>query len=116
MKPVKPSATRSQFLKGNNLCDSIYVVTSAYTDEDGSITPALITCWQLSLWERIKILFTGKVYVEQLTTKLSPQKLSLSRTEVNLDKIEATDISAWGGAIGAEALSDRASSQKPYLY
>lgn len=102
MRPVKPSATRSQFIQGNDFCGGIDVVTSAYQDDDGSLIPTLITCWKLSFWERIKVLFTGKIYVEQLTTKLMPQKLSVSRTEVNLDKIEAADITTWGGAIGAE--------------
>ncbi len=31
----------------------------AYVEES---VPQVVTCWRLSLWERLKLLFTGKVY------------------------------------------------------
>jgi hypothetical protein len=49
----------------------------------------------------LKLLLTGKVYVEQLTKNLSPQKLSISREEVHLNKIDAAPLDCWNGAIGA---------------
>ncbi len=51
---------------------------------------AVITCWELSWRERIKILFTGKLWWTQFTfrQKLQPQKPSV-------DKWAALDKEYW---------------------
>ena len=35
----------------------------------------VISCWKMSIWERVKVLFTGRVWLWQLTfnRKLQPQ-------------------------------------------
>lgn len=35
----------------------------------------MTSCWQLTLWERVKLLFTGKLWIMQLTfgNRLQPQ-------------------------------------------
>lgn len=44
-------------------------------------------CWSLNLWERLKVLFTGRIWHEVLTFSkpLQPQKLSVDKPEMNLD-------------------------------
>lgn len=44
----------------------------AFRDEDGQV----ISCWKLNLIERFKILFTGKLWLQQLTFNdpLQPQR------------------------------------------
>jgi len=46
-----------------------------FNDEQGRVT----TCWQMSFNERLKVLFTGKIYFQTLTFNkpLQPQKLSV---------------------------------------
>lgn len=48
-----------------------YLPLPAFKNTDGEV----ITCWKLSLAERIKVLFTGKVWQRQLTFNqpLQPQ-------------------------------------------
>lgn len=43
-------------------------------------TRSMISCWRLSIWERLVILFRGKVWWEQLTfgQPLQPQKMFIS--------------------------------------
>ena len=38
----------------------------------------VISCWKLSLVDRIKVLFTGRVWVDVFTAKGSPQPIILS--------------------------------------
>jgi hypothetical protein len=41
-------------------------------------------CWRLSYWERIKLLFTGKVWHQVLTfnDRLQPQLLDVDRPDI----------------------------------
>ncbi len=41
----------------------------------------VISCWYLSIWERLILLFTGKIWVHQLTfaNLLQPQLLDIKR-------------------------------------
>jgi hypothetical protein len=54
-----------------------YQPLPVYKREDGLV----VSCWKLSCWEKIKVLFTGKVYVGLLTFNkpLQPQLLSLNK-------------------------------------
>ena len=58
MKPIKFKETNKILQKPDNMidedCQSLYV----YTDEK-----QCISCWKLSLWERLKLIFTGKLWV-----------------------------------------------------
>ena len=48
-----------------------YLPLPAYRAADGMI----VSCWTLSLWERVKVLFTGRLWLLQLTfgAPLQPQ-------------------------------------------
>lgn len=52
----------------------------AYVDET---VPQVVTCWRLSFWERVKVLFTGKVF----TCTLSNQK-RVQLTVLNINEKE----------------------------
>lgn len=96
MKPVPPSPTHSQFAHNPETdFGGIHVVTSAYQGENDKLIYSLITCWRLSFWEAVKLVFSRKIYIEQLASTLNPQKLSTSRLEVGLDKVEAMPLTAW---------------------
>lgn len=53
----------------------------AYVDEN---VPQVVTCWYLSLWERVKLMFTGKVYSCTLAnTKRMPMTvLNINKKEI----------------------------------
>lgn len=68
------------------------VLTSRYAD----MTPEIVSCWELTIWERIKLLFTGRLFLHVLGNELPPIKLSQDfehvkrinefyKTEVNVD-------------------------------
>ena len=48
----------------------VYYTLQAYFDGD-----AVVTCYKLNLWERLKVLFTGKIWLGQMTfgSALQPQ-------------------------------------------
>jgi len=52
----------------------------------GSIDGAITCCWKLSLIERFKILFTGKIWHRILTFNrpLQPQLLMFNKPELNI--------------------------------
>ena len=52
----------------------------AYVDE---LVPQVVTCWRLSFWEKLKLLFTGKVY----SCTLSKEK-RLQMTVLNINRKE----------------------------
>jgi len=51
-----------------------YIPLPAHSSADGVIT----TCWELTLWERIKILINGYIYLQVMTfgKQLQPIKMS----------------------------------------
>ena len=65
-----------------------------YLDLPGYINPEdpfgqLITCWQLSIKERLKLLFTGTLWLSQLTFNRSMQP---QRPDINSPFSDPTDI------------------------
>ena len=60
-----------------------YLPLPAYKNKDGQI----ITCWKLDLFERIRILFTGKLFLRVLTFNqpLQPLKLEVKFPEGVID-------------------------------
>lgn len=68
MKPIDFTETNVMFARDQ----SPYLPLPAYKSEDGEV----ITCWQLSFVERIKILFSGKMWLRVLTFNypLQPQR------------------------------------------
>lgn len=69
MKPINFSESNVIFAKDQKE----YLPLSAYRSKDG----AVVSCWMLNFKERIKVLFSGKVWLKILTfhKPLQPQKL-----------------------------------------
>jgi len=68
MKPIEFKEQNVVFAKDQPQ----YLPLPARREEDGMV----ITCWKLSFIERVKILFTGKMWLSQLTFNdpLQPQR------------------------------------------
>ena len=85
MKPIK--------FKGHNVVfaenQEEYQPLPAFYDQDGTV----ISCWKLSFRERLKMLFTGKLWMSMLTfgNPLQPQYPTVNRKEVFLYKEELED-------------------------
>ena len=62
-----------------------YLQLPALRNEDGEV----ITCWKLSFKERIKILFTGKIWLGILTFNklLQPLKMSCDKPPIHKENI-----------------------------
>ena len=71
MKPVKFKGSNVTFAEDQ----SEYMPLPAHIDKDKGIVTA---CWELSLKERVKLLFTGKLWQRIMTFNrpLQPQLLS----------------------------------------
>ncbi len=50
----------------------------AYVDEASKL---IVTCWKMSIWERIKFLFSGKVWVCTIADRKNVQRSVLSTDE-----------------------------------
>jgi hypothetical protein len=52
-----------------------YIPLPAHRDQDGAVT----SCWRALLWERVVFLFTGRIWLRQLTftTPLQPIRLAV---------------------------------------
>lgn len=93
MKPIKFKGYNYEWAKGQDE----YETLPAYLNlkSEGKET---ISCWKLTWWERLKVLFTGKIWVCQLTfgKDLQPYKLGLSFEEFYsqalLDEYEKSPI------------------------
>ena len=69
MKPIKfPEHTT---VLAEDQPEYLPLPVMAWGDREGTVT----SCWQLSWWERMKLMFTGKVWLSQMTfgTALQPQ-------------------------------------------
>jgi len=64
-----------------------------YHDHEGTI----LCCWQLSIRERLKLLFTGRLWQHVLTFNLPlhPQRLSVDKPEIPTPAPEAADFVQW---------------------
>lgn len=50
-----------------------YLPLPAFREHDGCVT----TCWRLSMWERVRVLFTGRVWLSQMTFNDSLQPVAM---------------------------------------
>lgn len=59
-----------------------YLPLPVYKEEDGMV----VSCWKCSLWERIKVLLSGKVWVYAWTFNqpLQPQSVVIDRPFVKV--------------------------------
>jgi len=76
MIPIKFKEVNVTFAENQ----SEYLPLPAFKDSVGEVT----TCWQLSFKERIKILFTGKLWLSVMTFNkpLSPLFLTVNKDEL----------------------------------
>lgn len=53
-----------------------YLPLPAHRDDDGVVT----SCWKMTFIERIRVIFTGKIYLSQMTfnSPLQPQRPKVS--------------------------------------
>lgn len=73
MKPIKFSKFNQILEPHSSDIESLPVLTNRYADN----RPEIITCWQLSLRERLIVLFRGKLFVHSLSLHLPPIKASV---------------------------------------
>jgi len=71
MKPIKFKESNITFAKDQ----PEYIPLPAFKSEDGRI----ISCWELSFKERVKVLFTGRMWLSLLTFNkpLQPIKIQV---------------------------------------
>lgn len=76
MKPIEFSESNTTYAKNQ----PPYLPLPGYRFPD-ALDGRIAFCWKLSPWERIKILFTGKVWQQVLTFNkpLQPQKLGVNK-------------------------------------
>ena len=72
MKPIEFKECNTVYAKDQ----PEYLPLPVYKSDDGKV----VSCWKMSFLERVKIFFTGKLYLMNLTFNhpLQPQKISLS--------------------------------------
>ena len=71
MKPISFKESNTIFAENQ----PPYLPLPAYQDDESG--GRIIHCWKVSIKERIKILFTGKLWVEVLNFKQLPQPISM---------------------------------------
>ena len=76
MKPVTFKEQNTVYAKDQKE----YLPLPVYKDAQGTI----VSCWKMTFKERIKFLFTGKVYVSLMTFNmpLQPQHVTITPPEV----------------------------------
>ena len=67
MKPIETKSTNCVYAKDQPQ----YLQLPVHKTEDGMVT----SCWQFSFRERLRVLFTGKLFVSQLTFNLPLQPI-----------------------------------------
>jgi hypothetical protein len=76
MKPTKFPEINCTFAKSQPQ----YLPLPAHRDQDGTVT----SCWQARVWERLVFLFTGRLWIRQLTfgAKLQAQRPTVLKPEL----------------------------------
>jgi len=66
-----------------------YLSLPAYRTDDGHV----ISCWGLSFLERLKVVFSGKIYLQVMTFNkpLQPLKMMVDRPLINNKKTTPED-------------------------
>lgn len=62
-----------------------YIPLPAHKVPD-DISGRTVSCWKMTVWERVKVLLTGRVWQETLTFNepLQPQRLSVAKPQMEL--------------------------------
>ena len=78
MKPTKFKHANVEFAKNQPQYQSLPALK--LNTKEGEV----IVCWKMNFFERIKVLFTGKVWVSLMTfnKKLQPSYVSVNRKDV----------------------------------
>ena len=75
MKPIDFPASNVVFAKGQDQ----YMELPAHLDKKGT-GGAVVSCWKMTLSERLRVLFTGRVWISSLTFFNPLQPVSLGVT------------------------------------
>ncbi len=80
MKPIKFKNSNCIFAENQKP----YLPLPAYKHNDDCL--CVSACWRLNLYERIKVLFTGRIYTTLPTfgKPLTPQKLSVDNPVIEM--------------------------------
>jgi len=83
MKPINFKEANTIFAKNQPQYKSLPAWRTSEDCKDGQV----ISCWKMNFIERLKVLFTGKIYVCLLTfhKPIQPQKLRLTFEEAKND-------------------------------
>lgn len=75
MKPIDFTKSNTVFAKSQ----PEYLPLPSHLTKDGIVS----SCWKMSLLERVKVLFTGKIWlsVKTFNNPLQPQKISVNKPE-----------------------------------
>jgi len=89
MKPVKFKECNVIFAEQQNQYNDLPALK--YENREGNV----ITSWKMSPWERLRILFTGRVWINTLTFNrdLQPVFVSVKRRKEIFDRKE--DYNTW---------------------
>ena len=81
MEPIKFEGYNAIFAKDQ----PEYLNLPSHKSEDGMVT----SCWKLTFWERLKVLFSGRIFLQILTFNkpLQPSKIVVSNP-FKLEKME----------------------------
>lgn len=72
MEPVRFSRYNEELLADDPSIKPLPVLACTYPDN----TTEIISCWKPTFWERLKVLFTGKVFVHILCKQHPPLYVS----------------------------------------
>ena len=84
MKNIDFSKHTQNFKSDDPEIKNLSVLTTTYGDESHGMT----SCWHLSFFEAVKLLFTRKVYAQLLGKRHPPILLAVHRQDVLIDETE----------------------------
>ena len=81
MEPVRFSE-QCQTLCGGGPIANLPILTLHYE----GLGPAIVSCWRLSLWELLRALFTGRIFVIVLGLRQPPMLLTTDADDIGLEE------------------------------
>lgn len=77
MKPIKFSRSNKTLLKPSNMLDEECSSLDVYTDDK-----QCVSCWKMSLWERLSSLLFGKIWLYVLSGDTQPPILLVCQKDI----------------------------------
>ena len=81
MEPIKFTMDMTELAKDQPEYNALPIARAIQPDG----TKEMISCWQLSLWERVKVLVTGKLYLRVVGTQHPPVDMTLDNPVVSVE-------------------------------